>query len=97
MEPSTPSRKNNKAAKLTIEENPATFFSAALVFQDVQHLCSGFRAESLRKALSLRQQAEQILPDLAAGVETLGDVDGVGDDVSVVPEAQIAETLCNVR
>lgn len=97
LQPTEPSREDNKAAELTIEEHSAAFFSAALVPQDVQHLRSCLRAESLRKALSLRQQAEQVLSGLAAGVETLGDVDGVGDDVLLVPEAQIAETLCNVR
>lgn len=71
MQPTALSRESNKAAELTFDEHDAAFFSAALVFQDLQHLHSCLRAESLRSALSLRQQAEQVLSDLAAGVETL--------------------------
>lgn len=90
------SRENNEAAELAVVEHSAAFLSAALVSQDVQHLLSCLGAEGLGEALSLRQQAEQILSDLAARCEALADVDGVGDDVPLVPEAQAAETLCDV-
>lgn len=79
---------NQYAAQTAVEEQPATFVSAALVSEEVQHACSDLRGEGLVEVIFGCHEAQHALSGGAARIEALGDVKGVVDGVLLVLQAQ---------
>lgn len=79
---------NEQAAQVTVEEDLAVFFDAALLSEKVQYACSDVRGEGLVEVISRRHEVQQTLPSLAARVEALGDVEGVSGHVLFILETE---------
>lgn len=77
---------NKYAAQITVEQHPAIFLSAALVSEKVQNPRSDLRGEGLVEGAFRRHEIQETLSRLAAGIEALGDVEGVGNGVLLVSQ-----------
>lgn len=83
---------NEYAAKITVVDDPAVFYSAALVPEKIQDACSHLWAEPVVEVFFC-QYAQQTFPTLTVWIEALGDVHGVGNDVLLVLETQVQEVV----
>lgn len=81
---------NEYAAKTTVVDDPAVFYSAALVPEKIQDARSRLWAEPLVEVF-FRQYAQQTFPTLAVWIEALGDVHGVGNDALFIRQTQILQ------
>lgn len=79
---------------VAVEENSAIFFSAALS-EKVQHACSDLWGEGLVEVFRC-YEIQQMLSSLAARVEALGDVEGVGDGVLLILQTQALQASYNL-
>lgn len=81
-------RINNNAGQVTVVEYSAVLFSAALLSEKPQHGLPDLRHEGLLEVFRSCHETQHALSTLAARVETLSNVSGVGDKVLLIPEAE---------
>lgn len=84
-------RINNDTNQVTVVEDFAVVFSAALLSEMPQHALPDLRCEGLMEVVGGCHEIQHALSDPTAWVETLGDVSGVGDEVLLVPEAKVPQ------
>lgn len=81
-------RINNNAGQVTVVEYSAVLFSAALLSEKPQHGLPDLWYEGLLEMFSACHETQHALSTLAARVETLSNVSGVGDEVLFITEAE---------
>lgn len=75
---------NKYAAQVTVEEHLAIFFNAALVSEKVENSCSDLWGEGLVEVVFRCQEIQEAPSGLAAWVEAVCDVEGVGNAVLLI-------------
>lgn len=88
-------RINNNTGQVTVVQYFAVLFSAALLSENPQHGLSDRWREGLLEVFSACHETQHALSALAAWVETLSNVSGVGDVAFLVPEAEVPQARNN--
>lgn len=79
---------NNETGLIVVEDHSAVSLSAALSSQQVQHARPDFWGEQLVDFLPACDEAQKTCPRLAVGIETVGDVERVGDLAFLIAQSQ---------